>query len=116
METLDFDRIHKFQFDDLRILIDINSGSLHVIDEMTWDFLDLLADKPWQDALEALAERYDRTEAENLAAEVQQLIANGQLFSDDAEIQSYVPHTEPLVKAICLHMAHEMCIRDSPSI
>ena len=111
METLDFNRIHKFQFDDLRILIDINSGSLHVIDEMTWDFLDLLADKPWEEAVNALADRYGRAEALELAGEMETLIANGQLFSDDAEIKSYVPHTEPLVKAICLHMAHDCNLR-----
>ena len=111
MQTLDFNRIHKFNFDDLRILIDINSGSLHIIDDMTLDFLDLLEDKTWDDAVQALAQQYGLEESQSLAAEIQALIAAGQLFSDDAEIRNYIPHTEPLVKAICLHMAHDCNLR-----
>ena len=73
MQTLDFNRIHKFNFDDLRILIDINSGSLHIIDDMTWDFLDLLEDKTWDDAVQALAQQYGLEESQSLAAEIQAL-------------------------------------------
>ena len=58
MENLDFNRIHKYHQDDLDILIDINSGSLHLIDKITWDFLDFLEEKDWQGAKEALAEKY----------------------------------------------------------
>lgn len=98
MEALDFNRIHKFHFDDLNILIDINSGSLHLIDQMTWDFLDLLNENTWSDALTALSGRYDAQEAQTVANEVRSLIEAGQLFSDDAEVKSYVPHTQPIVK------------------
>ena len=42
MENLDFSRIHRFHFEDLNILLDVNSGSVHVIDQPTWDFLDYL--------------------------------------------------------------------------
>ncbi len=111
VETLDFNRIHKFHFDDLNILIDINSGSLHIIDQMTWDFLDLLEKYSWSEAIERLGENYDREESYVVAKEVRQLIDDGVLFSDDAAIQSYIPHAMPLVKAICLHMAHDCNLR-----
>ena len=111
MENLDFNRIHKYHQDDLDILIDINSGSLHLIDKITWDFLDFLEEKDWQGAKEALAEKYSAAEAEECAEEVQSLIEKGQLFSSDEMVRNYVPHTSPIVKAICLHMAHDCNLR-----
>ncbi len=111
MEKLDFNRIHKYHQDDLDILIDINSGSLHLIDKITWDFLDFLEEKDWQEAKKALAAKYSAAEAEECAYEVQSLIEKGQLFSSDEMVRNYVPHTEPIVKAICLHMAHDCNLR-----
>ena len=43
--NLDFNRIHRFRYDDLKILLDVNSGSVHVIDQPTWDFFDYLLEK-----------------------------------------------------------------------
>lgn len=111
MEALDFNRIHKFHFDDLNILIDINSGTLHVIDQMTWDFLDLLKELSWAEAIERLKDNYDANEVMSVQKEVRTLIEKGQLFSDDDAIKNYIPHTEPIVKAICLHMAHDCNLR-----
>ena len=39
MENLDFNRIHRFRYDDLKILLDVNSGSIHVID---FDYVDFI--------------------------------------------------------------------------
>jgi hypothetical protein len=39
---LDFNKIYKFAMKDLKIMIDINSGSVHIIDTVTWDYLDKL--------------------------------------------------------------------------
>ena len=111
METLDFNRIHKFQLDGLRILIDVSSGALHLIDEMAWDFLELLVNESWENAVTSLGNRYGSQSAQELAAEIASLIEQGLLFSDDRAVQEYIPHTEPLVKAICLHMAHDCNLR-----
>jgi len=111
LEKLDFNRIHKYHQEDLNILIDINSGSLHLIDQITWDFLDLLEEMAWDAAKEKLAEKYTFDDAQSCAAEVENLINNNQLFTSDEEVMNYVPHTTPLVKAICLHMAHDCNLR-----
>jgi len=106
---LDFNRIHKYHFDDDIILIDINSGSLHLIDQATSDFLDLLKEHSWNDAVAALTVQYP--DGEEIAKEVKTLIDNHQLFTDDEAVRNYVPHSTPLVKAICLHMAHDCNLR-----
>ena len=48
---LDFNKIYKFAMKDLKIMIDINSGSVHIIDTITWDYLDKLElTRDWQKA------------------------------------------------------------------
>lgn len=111
MENLDFNRIHRFRFQDLSILLDINSGSLHIIDEPTWDFLDFLYVNSLETAFSMLEDKYDFKTANDVLDEVSTLMMNGQLFTDDREVKNYQPHTEPIVKAICLHMAHDCNMR-----
>lgn len=108
---MDFNKIHKYQFDDCQILIDINSGSLHVIDQVTWDFLDLLEKSPWIEAQAQLAKAYDEDTAAEVADDLQVLIDRGELFSSDEAVLGYVPHSSPIVKALCLHMAHDCNLR-----
>ena len=109
--NLDFNRIHRFRFDDLMILLDINSGSIHVIDQPTWDFLDYLAVNPLETAFELMMGQYGYAETTAVIDEISELMNKGQLFTDDHELKNYQPHTEPLVKALCLHMAHDCNLR-----
>ncbi|MBQ5658198.1 MAG: hypothetical protein IIV02_01565, partial [Peptococcaceae bacterium] len=64
MENLDFNRIHRFRYDDLKILLDVNSGSIHVIDQPTWDFFDYLAVNNMETAFSLLMDQYGYAEAE----------------------------------------------------
>lgn len=107
MENLDFSRIHRFHFEDLNILLDVNSGSVHVIDQPTWDFLDYLLVNPFDTAVSLMMEQYDYETATAVVGDLGDLMMSGQLFSDARELEGFQPHTEPIVKAICLHMAHD---------
>ncbi len=111
MTTVDFNRIHRFRFEDLNIVLDINSGAVHVVDAPTWDFLDYLLVNPVEAALDLMMEQYGYQTAVDVVDEVAKLMQAGQLFSDDHALRDYTPHTEPVVKAICLHMAHDCNLR-----
>ena len=91
MEKLDFNRIHKYKQDDLMILIDINSGSLHLIDKLTGDLLDLLEENDWDAAEKTLCQSYPSEDVRDTINEVKQLIAGGQLFSDDEAVRIREP-------------------------
>ena len=108
---LDFSRIHRFIFDDLHLLLDVNSGSVHVIDETAWAFLDALEQgQSWEDAIRTTAAVYGEEDARDVAEGVGELIEEGMLFSD-IDFSEFTPHTEPIVKAMCLHMAHDCNLR-----
>lgn len=111
MRQLDFGRIHRFVFDDMHLLLDINSGSVHITDQMVDDFLDALeGGKRWEDAVALLAARYSEEDAKDISEGIEYLIDEGLLFSD-INFDDYTPHTEPIVKAMCLHVAHDCNLR-----
>ena len=58
-----------------------------------------------------MMEQYGYEEAVSVVDELGNLMQAGQLFSDDHELEGFTPHTEPIVKAICLHMAHDCNLR-----
>ena len=57
MKNLEFNRIHKFVFDDCYIILDVNSGSIHSGDALFFDYLDFLAEEP-HSAMPMLVECY----------------------------------------------------------
>ncbi len=109
MKNLEFNRIHKFVFDDCYIILDVNSGSIHLGDALFFDYLDFLEEEP-QSAMPRLVERYGEEACEGLEEALRELIDEGLLFSE-ADFSDYKPHKEPLVKAMCFHMAHDCNLR-----
>ena len=78
MENLDFSRIHRFHFEDLNILLDVNSGSVHVIDQPTWDFLDYLLVNPFETAVSMMMEQYGYEETISVVDDLGDLMQAGQ--------------------------------------
>lgn len=113
MKKLNFNNIHKFSFDELRILLDINSGSVHVIDEITWDYLEQLEALAgnWQEVQVTLSEKYDSLTLKGVREELEQLIENNLLFTEDIDPSQYQPNSNSVVKALCLHVAHDCNLR-----
>jgi uncharacterized protein len=98
--------IHKFIFDDYRFVLDVNSGSVHVVDELTWCLLD---EYPFENERDILARyaSYPPSEVVEAMQEIKELVREGLLFSPDPLDGHYEPAGEPVVKALCLHLAHD---------
>lgn len=113
MFDLDFNKIYKFAMKDLKIMLDINSGSVHIIDEITWDYLDKLElTQDWRRAQEELLNLYPGDKLEAVIDELQGLIKNNLLFSPEPLVAEYEEDTrEQVVKALCLHVAHDCNLR-----
>ena len=96
-KELDFSRIHRFVFEDLHLMLDINSGSIHVTDETVDTFLDALEEgKTWEEAIAQTAAVYGQEDAKDVADGIAELIDEGLLFSD-IDFSDFTPHTEPIV-------------------
>jgi len=104
--------LHRFQMDGRRLVLDVASGALHVVDETAWFLLDRMEEGlAVADAVrEARAAGFPGAGAREAAAEIEDLAGRGQLWSPDPAGPDYMPPVRPL-RALCLHLAHDCNLR-----
>lgn len=115
--------VHTYRQGDLNVAYDVNSGSLHVLDDLTFAILQGLAKLQKEKKVFKLQEIYPVLQFEGLnctedelhevLSEFAELQEEGVLFSREAEERdpSFSYPTRPIVKAICLHVAHDCNLR-----
>ncbi|MBR4622341.1 MAG: thioether cross-link-forming SCIFF peptide maturase [Ruminococcus sp.] len=107
--------IHKFKLSGYNILLDVNSGGVHIIDDMTYDVLDY-AEPPFSDEklsmlLDKLSDKYPKEELVECYNEIVELYNDKILFSeDDYEKYANTAISSP-IKSMCLHIAHDCNLR-----
>lgn len=99
--------IHKFYLNDNYIVLDVNSGAVHLIDEITYDVLDHYGSNSVEEIGEILSGKYSIEEISEVAGEINTLEENGLLYSDDIDIDGFKYNEDNVVKAMCLHVAHD---------
>lgn len=99
--------IHKFKQNDKNIILDINSGSVHVVDELIWDMIDLYKKESLEEIHNILSPKYESRLIKEGYEEIKELEENDILFSDDAYLKDIKNNQEKVVKALCLHIAHD---------
>lgn len=102
--------IHTFTQGDLHILLDVNSGAVHLIDGMTQDILQVFEGGNDQAVLNALSGHYDRGDITEALEELHQLMDQGLLFAPELSLPDLF-RQKPVVKSLCLHVAHDCNLR-----
>ena len=102
--------IHKFIVNGEYILLDVNSGSVHVLDQVAYRILDVFDGANDAAIIAEFAAEFGETAVRETLEELHELMAAGQLFSADAEIPP-VFAAKPIVKSLCLHIAHDCNLR-----
>ena len=106
--------IHQFKQAGLAIVVDVFSGSIHLVDDVAYDIVALYESKTKDQIVTSLAEKYSSTgvSSEEIAEcydEITWLKDEGKLFSPDtfsSIATSLKDKTSGVVKALCLHVAH----------
>ena len=111
--------IHAYKSNGLNIVLDVNSGSVHVVDDIVYDMIPLveplyeegIKDPDTVKAAVIHVARLPYPEEEILEAvdEVLELAGAGQLFSKDV-YENYIEAFKvrpTVVKALCLHISHD---------
>ncbi len=109
--------IHKYALNGYNIVLDVHSGAVHILDDISFDLLDYI--KPGfskecpAEVIDALSGRYSSGDIQEAYAELHKLAEDGVLFSSD----DYEPFKEMMVnspiKSMCLHIAHDCNMRCS---
>lgn len=107
--------IHKFKAKEMNILLDVNSGGVHVIDDVTFDLLDF-AEPPFakhcpDGIIQKLADQYSAKEMEEAYQDIAELYQQKLLYSEDVYGDFAETAVKSPVKAMCLHIAHDCNLR-----
>ncbi|BEU86860.1 thioether cross-link-forming SCIFF peptide maturase [Selenomonas sp. TAMA-11512] len=103
-------KIHKFHRGDTYIVLDINSGAVHIVDKTVYRIMDIFDGTNDAEVLEKLSGEYEAGEIGEILAELHELIEAKELFAPDLD----VPPTfrqEGLVKSLCLMIAQDCNLR-----
>ena len=101
--------VHTFSALGCNIAVDVNSGAVHVLDELSYRLLSAAGEN--SETMPLLPD-VDQKEAEKAWAELMELKEAGLLFTpmDYVDPADAVPKDAP-VKALCLHVSHDCNLR-----
>ena len=101
--------IHQYKNNGYNIVLDVNSGAIHVVDDTTYDIIALYEEKDLPEIQAELKDKYPEELISECYEEVKELAEDGQLFTKD-EYEDYImdfKKRQTVVKALCLHIAHD---------
>ena len=100
--------VHQYKNNGYNIVLDVCSGSVHVVDDLVYDIIAEYEGHTKEEVLDKLSS-YDRAEVSEAYDEVTGLVEDGTLFAPD-EYKDYIidfKKRKTVVKALCLHIAHD---------
>ena len=111
--------IHRYRNNGYNIVLDVNSGAVHVVDDIVYDLIPFMEedqDVSDDELIKAAGSGYDAKEIKEAADEIRTLAKEGTLFSKDVfepYIESFTKakNEKPVIKALCLHIAHDCNLR-----
>ena len=107
--------IHQYILYGYHIVLDVYSGAVHIVDPVAYDVIALYENTPHDEIVRQMLDKYgalpdvDETEIRDCLADIEELKQAGKLFSRDLwenVEQEAFEHTKPVLKALCLHVAH----------
>ena len=102
--------VHCYKNNGYNIIMDINSGAIHVVDDLAYDMVQVL-EQPVMEGCdrEEILKRFGTPENREAIDEIMDLFEEGMLYTKD-EYKDYImdfKKRETVVKALCLHIAHD---------
>jgi uncharacterized protein len=125
--------VHQYKNNGYNIVLDVNSGMVHVVDDLAYDIIGMYENSGQEEIAAAMVEKYSQAELleeilsqEEITAfdnkqdalvnlinevleDVEQLKKDGALFTQDI-YENYIKDFKSrstVVKALCLHIAHD---------
>ena len=108
--------IHKYKLNNYNIVLDIYSGMIHVLDDLSFEMLDLMKNSVEKETpykiIEKFKRKYSKESVKEAYMELYNLYETGQLFSNDDHLEKYtnIMKSAP-IKSMCLNVAHDCNLR-----
>ena len=102
--------IHRYYNNGYYIVLDVNSGAVHVVDELAYEVIGLVdeACQP-EEIVVRLKDRWPESDIREVLEDVEELKKQGVLFTEDTYKDKIIDFKKrsTVVKALCLHIAHD---------
>ena len=103
--------IHCYKLGGLNIVLDICSGSVHAVDEVAYDIINMYESNTREEITDCILNKYDVTNEDisDCFDDIEELKNQGKLFTPDTfepMADTLKKKTSGVVKALCLHVAH----------
>src|SRR3712207_2724896 len=100
--------IHKYNMNGYNIVVDVNGGAVHIVDDVTYRVLDFYEEKELDEIMSILVDEFSKDKIKEAYEEIEALVEEGLLYSEDEyEFHPSFVNREPVVKALCLNVAHD---------
>ena len=103
--------IHQYKLNGYNIVLDTFSGSIHSVDDVCYDVIEMFEHYPEQEIVDRLSAKYnlDKNEIVECLDDVKELKKEGKLFAEDTFspiATAFKEKSGNVIKALCLHVAH----------
>ena len=105
--------VHQYKNNGYNIVLDVCSGSVHVVDDLVYDMVEMYESKTKDEIAVEIKNKYkDLYSDEDILdaySDIEELKAAGQLFTEDVykDVVIDFKKRKTVVKALCLHIAHD---------
>ncbi|MBQ4339945.1 MAG: thioether cross-link-forming SCIFF peptide maturase [Firmicutes bacterium] len=111
--------VHRYKNNGYNIVLDSNSGSVHVVDPVAYDVIGLYEDHSTDEIVTKILEAYkdqpdvNEEEIREIIEDVETLKKEHKLFTKDIFADTAVDfkQRQSVIKALCLHIAHDCNLR-----
>ncbi|MBP1889375.1 uncharacterized protein J2Z53_000956 [Clostridium moniliforme] len=105
--------IHKFKQGENYFVLDVNTGAVHVVDELVYDLVDDNGLRDKNLVINELKNKYDEAEASEAYDEIKELVDEGMLYTKDMyeDIAHSSMDDRDYIKAVCLNIIHGCNLR-----
>ena len=108
-------RIHQYKNNGYNMVLDVASGSIHVVDDLAYDMIGLFEETEKEELIRQMLAKYgsaegiDETEIRETWDDIQELKDAGKLYTKDIyrDLVIDFKKRQTVVKALCLHIAHD---------
>ena len=106
--------VHQYKLNGYNIVLDTCSGSVHCVDEVAYDIIEMYKSHTKEEIVKTILARYGNMEGVNeeeillCIDDVKALEESGKLFTEDQyeKLAFDYKNNSNVVKALCLHVAH----------
>ncbi len=101
--------VHQYINNGYHIVLDVNSGAVHVVDELAYQLIELFEEKSEEELVEQFRHAYPEEEIREALSDIRERKEAGVLFTEDTYKDQVIDFKKrsTVVKALCLHIAHD---------